>query len=136
MGDVAWFNITFKKSDLERVNNALKDEEWNDDIWEDDHPSGKPITMTATIYEANYGGTAITDALIAENISFDACYGSGGSYGPGALVHIEGEQAEVSTDIEGTPVVIYERDGISERDEKHVKKYYALLKKVEKYFED
>ena len=135
MSDNSYLCIEFKKIDFQKTTEALESMMWEGSWWDEVEKEGE-LTITVKLYEANYDGSTITDALIAENIPFDACYGPGGSYGPGALVHFEGEEAEVSTDMEGSPMVIYERDGISEKDEEHVKKYYSLLEKVEKYFKD
>ena len=143
MSDTAWFGITFKTSDLEKINEVLKDEMWNgkwwDEAWENsvDCSSGsKCPTMTANIYEANYGGVRITDALIKANIPFGAAYGSGGSYGPGAIVFYEGEQEEMSTDIEGSPVVVVDKDGVSENELQQAKRFYKILDQVQEYFKE
>lgn len=131
MSDTAWFNITFKKSDIEKINEILKrvrptrDDQWWDEVLDDDKD-----TMSVTIWEANYGGTSITDALLKEKISFNAAYGSGGSYGPGVIVSFNGENAEMPTDIEGTPVVSIGKDCVIPKIElERAKKYYELLKK-------
>ena len=134
MSDIAWFGITFKTSDLEKINEVLKDEMWNGKWWDEVWSDGP--AMTANIYEANYGGVRITDALIKANIPFDATYGSGGSYGPGAIVFYEGEQEEMSTNIEGSPVVVVNKDGVSENGLQQAKRFYKILDQAQEYFKE
>jgi len=133
MSDTTWVNITFKKLDFDQINKIiLKDTYWGNEPWYDELDESD-TQITAHLWEANYGGSRITDALIENKISFDACYGAGGSYGPGAIACFEGEEVEVSTDQESNPIAIVNRDGVSQKDLHHIQKYYKIVDKVNKY---
>lgn len=128
MSDTCSLTLQFARKNLEKFNEVLKNEIWNDTFWDEDQ--GDEQEVMAIIYEANYGWYDQLQSLAKEGQTFTAEHGSGSEYGPCACACYQGNRVDVSTNEDGTPFVAAPNGKVSEKDLDNVRKYYEILEKI------
>jgi len=125
MGDRCYLTITFRKEDREKVIEHMEGFDEEDD--------SNNNTITATMYEANYGLYTEREALSGENVAFHGNHGAGGDYSEAVFASCGDEYADTYA-MDGFPVARVYEEGPDEGDVKEAKKYYRVIKKVLTHF--
>lgn len=137
MGDRTWVTIKFKKTDLEKFNEALIGKTWGDNMpwWDDFYDEGS--TVFTQVHEANYGWYDVFQDLASEGLTFLANNGAGDEYGHGTQVCFKGNLIDLNANNENYPVIEVSPDGITDSEKlETIKEYWKLEKLINKYFEE
>jgi len=134
MSDVCCLTIIFRKDELKKFNEVLKDQIHNETFWDNEYTGETEIV--ATIYEANYGWQNELQELTEAGLTFHGDHAEGGDYGSCTFASYGGEYQEVPTNRDACPVVAIGEDlQVAPSDLDDIKKYWELNRKAEKYIE-
>jgi len=126
--------MTFKRDEVKKFNEVLKDKIWIKTFW--DEECGDENEIVATIYEASYGWYDELQKLAKAGLTFYGDHSEGGDYGSCTFVGHGRKYQEVSTNRDGCPVVVIGEDlQIKPNELDEVKDYWELYRKAEKYIE-
>ena len=126
MGDRCYLTITFRKEDRKKVIEQMEGFDEEDD-------SNNNTTITATMYEANYGMDTERTNLANENVAFHGSHGAGGEYTEAIFASCGEEYADTYA-MDGFPAVKVREGGVDQGDLEEAKKYYRVIKKVLTHF--
>jgi len=136
MGDRTWLRIEFSKHDLDKFNEVLKDQIWDDTWWDELMEADESAMEIAEVHEANYGWYNEMELLKNAKLTFRMFHGAGGNYGSGTAVCYMGKMVEMDTSHEDQPVVTVTKDGPDSYDLEQAQEYFELSEKIDLYFKD
>jgi len=137
MGDRTWLRLEFSPHDLDKFNEVLKDQIWNNAWWDEiDNEGGDGRPMCVQVHEANYGWYTEMELLKNAKLTFRMFHGSGGGYGSGTAACYMGKMIEMDTSHEDQPVVVVTKDGPDSHGLEQAQEYYELSEKIDLYFKD
>ena len=134
MGDRCYFEITLRRSDLDRFGkhlDAAPGEEWWDRI---DGEESQPGIVTASVHEANYAWLDERLAAAQDGIDFHGWHAEGGEYGPYEFVSFKGKHLEAGRNHDGELVIAVDENLKPIAGMAHLRKYVRILKKVKAAF--
>ena len=134
MGDRCYFEITLRRSDLDRFGkhlDAAPGEEWWDHL---DGEASQPGIVTASVHEANYAWLDERLAAAQDGIDFHGWHAEGGEYGPYEFAAFRGKHLEAERNHDGELVIAVDENLRPLAGMAHLRKYVRILKKVKAAF--
>lgn len=134
MSDACNLVLIFKRDELNKFSEVLKDQTCEGIFWNEE--SGDENEMIVTIYEANYGWDTELTKLSKDGLTFYGNHSAGGDYGPFVFAGHNNEYQAVLSTQEGYPVVIIGEDlQVGRIEFNEVKIYWEIYKKAKEYIE-
>lgn len=135
MSDTCCLVIVFRRDELSKFNEVLKDMIRNETFWDEDNGDEKEII--ATIYEASYGWYKELEQLAEAGLTFYGNHSEGGDYEACVFAGHKKQYLCIPSNRYGYPVVcVGENLQVSPDELSDAKEYWKIYKEAQEYIEE